>query len=206
LAERLGSDINSELSNIKAAIIAKNEGGDESQLLAQEKQKISDLMAEIGASGITIPVTMDEIEAVTSLEELQAKMISVSNAMSTIRTDSDASADALENLMASFGAGDEADAIRADADALAQLRGEAADAEADMNHAGEAMEALAIPTTTGLDAITSLTGGIMTLIGTGAALKGVFDTFQDADATPVEKITAALSGLMAITMAMTTLQ
>ena len=195
LAEKFNQSINSELENIEAdlsAIDSGAEGIDPATMLAQQKQAVADLMADMQGAGVQIPVEID-LTSITTLEQLKAKMTELQGAMGQMGTDAAASADAIEDLMDAFGAGDEAAAIRADADALAQLRQEAGDAEADMNHASDAMEGLAIPTTTSLDAITSLIGGLSTLIGMGATIKGVFDTFQDADATPIEKITAALT-------------
>lgn len=195
LADKFNQSIAAELTNIDVdlkAIDTNVEGIDPTAMLAQQKQAVADLMADMAGAGVQIPVTID-LDSITSLEQLKAKMTEVQTAVEQMGTGAAASADAIEDLMGAFGAGDEAAAIRADADALARLRQEAGEAEEDMHYAGEAMEGLAIPTTTSLDAITSLVGGLSTLVGMGATIKGVFDTFQDADATPIEKITAALT-------------
>ena len=201
VGEQLSSLINGEIENINAdlqAISLNTEGIDPNAMLGAQKQAVQELLAEISTAGFDIPLTVDEVEAITSLDVLQEKMTEVQTAVAGMTSSAQEATTAIQEIMKEAGAEDVAQSIIADATAMGEFEGAAAEASGEMEKFSAEMEGLTTPTTTTLDAITSLTGGLMTLVSAGAAIKGTFDTLQNPDATGIEKVTAALTGMMAI--------
>lgn len=204
LGEKLKSNIASEITNVSAdlrSIADAPEGtpDNSAQLLAKEKAAVMDLqtsMQEAGFGAIQI-----DVEGIDSLEALKVALEQAQAKMTEIVTSADVSAEAVREAMSDFGADEITAEIESQAGAMSELNSEALDASDDMRQAGDKMEELAVPTTTTTDAVVTLTGTLLTLAGTGAAVKGAFDTITDPDATGIEKVTAALTGLMSILMA-----
>ena len=68
--------------------------------------------------------------------------------------------------------------------------------DASLEEIGEEAEDLPKHTVNTSEAIAELSSGIMGLVGMTSSIENLFDTFNDEDASVIQKISAAMGGLM----------
>lgn len=194
LGEQLNNIIGAKTKDVDAMIAVDGDGTQEQVTAA--KTALQDLQTLATSTGFTVEL---DIEGITTLGEAKGALESIQSQIAAAGAQAGASEAAIAQLMEAFGIDPAAvESIREAGAMMGELEGRSAELSGSLEQLGSDMEGAAIPTTTTLDALTSLTGGILTVIGAIQTLTGAWDTILDADATPIEKATAAFGALAAI--------
>lgn len=176
------------------------------EIIAQQKQAIKDSLAA-GADGDESIIKLGlEIDSAASLEELEAKLTQIREALDAEKAKAEMTMETAKGLKEQFGASEEdiqvmeTEANRRNVEAAEdrRLREESDAAAEDMQNALKPAVELS-------DALGAVAGGLGSIISLGASLKGTMQTIFDPEATGVEKFTAALISIVSILNTLSTL-
>lgn len=194
----------------KQALKKKNDEARKA-LLEEQKAKATELASSlVDTAGddealSTIADIKVKIEGADSVEALNQVLQELETQLNEVDDAATNAAQNTANMMQRMGNTTGQDQMNAHAEKAA-TEDEQADVAEQMEAINEELDVDTTPVTTFSDAFVSLTGNVLSAVAAVSAFGSSWSTITDEDATPIEKVTAALTALMSIMTMVTSAQ